>query len=602
MADKILNKLSITNGTDKFTRDLTQIDVNKQGLQQVTDVVGVNAENVALINKGNLFATPQSLAQVKSSTNNSAELNSYISTFDRATATFEDDSTDAKLAVSLKDKAGADIAQVVTSASATENKASLVVNNKDGSAQGKLDVTFDGTSFKATAPSTVDHTSQQEIATKDYVDQEIADVEGNLHDATDTQHGLVTLSDAIDGTENAATGRKAATPLAVKSAVDKMTADLEAVKGHVAYTDTSNTFTKPQLIASEVADNAEKTFVNFRLGQFKLSDGTFVDGTTTSSNTKLATFDSEGHEVASFATDATATQVKSAITTSNANNSAKGEIAVTFNRGDNNFKATAPSALDHSTAQEIATTDWVNQQVSSATPQATTDVAGKVELATNEEAATGTDTERAITPAALAHVLNPIREEMEATQSGLANYALKDYTQEQNQSEMLLNVVYYVAFNSSNQYLQLDANNGYQPENPQPQVGDTPAPTDLNISYYVKMVKHSAEGPAVNAGRMYTAINFQGVAYTEKTNTFIQLNTFNGGIDLPNSGQMTDSNTQVANAGTVKAYTDNLVQTTKTAIETKYDTALANQKPQVVTSIPEMAQMTPGVLYIEVSE
>ena len=597
MADKILNKLSITNGTDKFTRDLTQIDVNKQGLQQVTDIVGVNAENVALINKGNLFATPQSLAQAKSSTNNSAELNSYISTFDRATATFDDDSTDAKLAVSLKDKAGADIAQVVTSASATENKASLVVNNKDGSAQGKLDVAFDGTSFKATAPSTVDHTSQQEIATKDYVDQEIADVEGNLHDATDTQHGLVTLSDAIDGTENAATGRKAATPLAVKSAVDKMTADLEAVKGHVAYTDTSNTFTKPQLITSEVADNAEKTFVNFRLGQFKLSDGTFVDGTTTSSNTKLATFDSEGHEVASFATDATATQVKSAITTSNADNSAKGEIAVTFNRGDNNFKATAPSALDHSTAQEIATTDWVNQQVSSATPQATTDVAGKVELATNEEAVTGTDTERAITPAALAHVLNPIREEMEATQSGLANYALKDYTQEQNQSEMLLNVVYLVAFNKSNQYLQLDKANGYNPAAEQ-----APDVMDKVVSYYVKMVKHTAEGPAVNAGRWYTAINLQGVAYTEKTNTFTQLNTFNAGIDLPNSGQMTDSNTQVANAGTVKAYTDNLVQTTKTAIETKYDTALVNQKPQVVTSIPEMAQMTPGVLYIEVSE
>lgn len=597
MADKILNKLSITNGTDKFTRDLTQIDVNKQGLQQVTDVVGVNAENVALINKGNLFATPQSLAQVKSSTNNFAELNSYISTFDRATATFEDDSTDAKLAVSLKDKAGADIAQVVTSASATENKVSLVVNNKDGSAQGKLDVTFDGTSFKATAPSTVDHTSQQEIATKDYVDQEIADVEGNLHDATDTQHGLVTLSDAIDGTENAATGRKAATPLAVKSAVDKMTADLEAVKDHVAYTDTSNTFTKPQLIASEVADNAEKTFVNFRLGQFKLADGTFADGTTTTSNTKLATFDAEGHEVASFATDATATQVKSAITASNADNSAKGEIAVTFDRGQNNFKATAPSALDHTTSQEIATTDWVNQQVTSATPQASTEVQGKVELATNEEAAIGLDTERAITPAALAHVLNPIREELDATQSGLANYALKDYTQEQNQSEMLLNVVYLVAFNKSNQYLQLDKANGYNPAAEQ-----APDVTDKVVSYYVKMVKHTAEGPAVNAGRWYTAINLQGVAYTEKTNTFTQLNTFNAGIDLPNSGQMTDSNPQVANAGTVKAYTDNLVQTTKTAIETKYDTALVNQKPQVVTSIPEMAQMTPGVLYIEVSE
>ena len=595
MADKVLNKLSITNGTDKFTRDLTQIDVNKQGLQQVTDVIGANAENAALITKENVFSTSQALAQVKSGTNNSVELKSTVSTFDRTTATFDDDSTDAKLAVSLKDKNSADIAQVVASTSATENKASLIVNNKDGSAQGKLDVAFDGTSFKATAPSTVDHTSQQEIATKDYVDQEIGNVAGNIQDATDAQRGLVTLSDAIDGTENAATGHKAATPLAVKSAVDKMTADLAAVKSHVAYTDTSNTFTKPQLIASEVADNTEKTFVNFRLGQFKLADGTFLDGTTTTSNTKLATFDSEGHEVASFATDATATQVKSAITASNADNSAKGEIAVTFNRGDNNFKATAPSALDHSTAQEIATTDWVNQQVNSATPQATTEVAGKVELATNEEAATGLDTERAITPAALAYVLNPIREELDATQSGLANYALKDYTQEVNQGEMLLNVVYLVAFNKSNQYLQLDKANGYNPSDTQ-----APGVEDKEVAYYVKMVKHSAEGPVINAGRLYTAINLQGVAYTEKTNTFTQLNTFAAGIDLPTSGQMTDSNTQVANAGTVKAYTDNLVNTTKTQLEQKYDQALTNQMPQVVTSIPEMSQMKPNVLYIEV--
>ena len=573
MADKVLNKLSITNGTDKFTRDLTQIDVNKQGLQQVTDVIGANAENAALITKENVFSTSQALAQVKSGTNNSVELKSTVSTFDRTTATFDDDSTDAKLAVSLKDKNSADIAQVVASTSATENKASLIVNNKDGSAQGKLDVAFDGTSFKATAPSTVDHTSQQEIATKDYVDQEIGNVAGNIQDATDAQRGLVTLSDAIDGTENAATGHKAATPLAVKSAVDKMTADLAAVKSHVAYTDTSNTFTKPQLIASEVADNTEKTFVNFRLGQFKLADGTFLDGTTTTSNTKLATFDSEGHEVASFATDATATQVKSAITASNADNSAKGEIAVTFNRGDNNFKATAPSALDHSTAQEIATTDWVNQQVNSATPQATTEVAGKVELATNEEAATGLDTERAITPAALAYVLNPIREELAATESGVTNYALKDYTQEVNQGET----------------------NGYNPSDTQ-----APGVEDKEVAYYVKMVKHSAEGPVINAGRLYTAINLQGVAYIEKTNTFTQLNTFAAGIDLPTSGQMTDSNTQVANAGTVKAYTDNLVNTTKTQLEQKYDQALTNQMPQVVTSIPEMSQMKPNVLYIEV--
>ena len=595
MADKVLNKLSITDGTDKFTRDLTQIDVTKQGLQQVTDVIGANAENVALTNKGNLFAAPQYLAQNKSGTSNSAELNSHISTFDRTTATFDDDSTDAKLAVTLKDKNSADIAQVVASASATENKASLVVNNKDGSAQGKLDVAFDGTSFKATAPSTVDHTSQQEIATKDYVDREVGNVAGNIQDATDAQRGLVTLSDAIDGTENAATGHKAATPLAVKSAVEAANAALEAVKSHVAYTDASNTFTKPQLIASEVADNAEKTFVNFRLGQFKLADGTFLDGATTTSNTKLATFDAEGHEVASFATDATAIQVKAAITASNADNSAKGEIAVTFDRGQNNFKATAPSALDHTTAQEIATTDWVNQQVTSATPQATTEVQGKVELATNEEAATGLDTERAITPAALAHVLNPIREELDATQSGLANYALKDYTQTANQGEMLLNVVYLVAFNKSNQYLQLDKANGYNPAAEQ-----APGVEDKEVAYYVKMVKHTAEGPAVNAGRLYTAINLQGVAYTEKTNTFTQLNTFNAGIDLPISGQMTDGNTQVANAGTIKTYTDNLVQTTKTAIETKYDQALTNQMPQVVTSIPEMSQMKPNVLYIEV--
>lgn len=63
---------------------------------------------------------------------------------------------------------------------------------------------------------------------------------------------------------------------------------------------------------------------------------------------------------------------------------------------------TAPtqSAGDNST--RIATTEYVDGAVSSGVPDATTDTAGKVELATNAEALAGSDTTRAVTSAGLA--------------------------------------------------------------------------------------------------------------------------------------------------------------------------------------------------------
>lgn len=63
---------------------------------------------------------------------------------------------------------------------------------------------------------------------------------------------------------------------------------------------------------------------------------------------------------------------------------------------------TAPTAAAETNTTQVATTAFVQAAASAATPSASTSVAGKVELATNAETQAGTDTARAVTPAALA--------------------------------------------------------------------------------------------------------------------------------------------------------------------------------------------------------
>lgn len=63
---------------------------------------------------------------------------------------------------------------------------------------------------------------------------------------------------------------------------------------------------------------------------------------------------------------------------------------------------TAPTAAAGTNTTQVATTAFVQAAASAATPSASTSVAGKVELATDAETQAGTDTARAVTPAALA--------------------------------------------------------------------------------------------------------------------------------------------------------------------------------------------------------
>lgn len=60
---------------------------------------------------------------------------------------------------------------------------------------------------------------------------------------------------------------------------------------------------------------------------------------------------------------------------------------------------TAPTATGGTNTTQIATTAFVQAAIPAATPDASETVKGKVELATNAEVVTGTDTSRATTPA-----------------------------------------------------------------------------------------------------------------------------------------------------------------------------------------------------------
>lgn len=167
-----------------------------------------------------------------------------------------------------------------------------------------------------------------------------------LKDATDTVKGVVTLSDAIDGTENAATGKKAATPKAVADAKAAVDASVKAITdvigtnaGKVALKDAANTFT---------------------------GDNTFTTGDSS------LTLNGEGVSVAEDS------DLHLGAGTTEVVIGADGHI-------------TRPAMSGDAGETEIVTKKYVDDKVSTATiPDATTEVAGKVELATAGEITTGT--------------------------------------------------------------------------------------------------------------------------------------------------------------------------------------------------------------------
>lgn len=216
-----------------------------------------------------------------------------------------------------------------------------------------------------------------------------------------------------------------------------------------------------------------------------------------------------------------------------------------------------------------------------ATKAATDSTAGIVELATNDEVNTGVDSSRVVTPAGLKFVLDPIRKEVSDLASGAPNLAYKDYTQEENQEEMLEGVIYNVPFNKDDEFILFDKETG------KPALEGNPSDTD--VAYFIKCFKNST-GEVSQIGKEYTQGHLENVAYTNLANTFTELNTFSSGaaftngitsdtLSLTSSGSVTGSftvqgdltastgidiasgsgSTVVPNAGQVKTYVDSFI-------------------------------------------
>lgn len=190
--------------------------------------------------------------------------------------------------------------------------------------------------------------------------------------------------------------------------------------------------------------------------------------------------------------------------------------------------------------RDFKVTDDAIKQLQQATQDATTELKGIIELATNEETNTGTDSTRAVTPAGLKFVLDPINKKIEDVASGTGNLAYKDYTQPDNQSEMVVGVIYLVPFNKSDEFIPFDKETG--------KPSAEGAPTDTTVSYFKRMYKPKS-GSIQELGKQYTQGHLENVAYTNVANTFTELNTFNSGAAFTNG--ITSDTLTLSSSGTV---------------------------------------------------
>lgn len=514
MAQEILKGLAIPQSDGNvYVRDFTQIDKNAAEIAKINETLGGSSADakVAFVDKANQFTEAQTLVGKSDGTNDNSSVVGKSTVFDVTAKTVDGGLSGTQVELAGVDKNNIKYAKAVIGGSAANVAANLIVMDAAGtSVAGGLGLSRDLNTDKVTATAP---TPDMASATKD----EIVTV------------GF--LNKALTGSEE---------PEPDGPTIGEVMQELQ----NVAYVNKANSFTAAQTIAMDNAVISGKAAgLTYTAGASATNVGT--------GDLTLQGQDNAGTVYGSLKLHAGADANSVALAIGDGTNALKlQEVAGVIT-------ATAPSTASTAVGAEIATADFVLSKIKDPTQivAATTDNSGVVELATNEEALAGTDAVRAITPASLAHTLAPIKEELSAIESGVVNMALKDYTQTANQDEMLLGVIYYVAFNAQNQYLELDPDNGYQPKDPQTE----PTTTDLVISYYVKMVKHSAEEEAVNAGRQYTSVNLQGVAYTEKANTFTQLQTLNAGAAV--TGGLTSDTLNVTGAATANALTVNTTAT-----------------------------------------
>lgn len=269
---------------------LAQINTD---LDKVTNVIGENAENAALITVDNQFQKNQTLlGNSDGATGEQAQIAHKLKQYKHADGTFADGATTSFKAGGLYyDNAGTQLGQNMLSGNATAITNTMSVNNADASQSASIEIKFErGTGkFTATAPSTAEDAVGQEIVTADWATQKIGEIENNLQDATDTQRGFVKLSDAVNSDLDAPTGKTAATPKAVKTVNDALLAVTNVIgvnAENAALINKANVFAESQTIKGKDNTADESASLNFQASTFKNADNTFTGAQTAA---KLAT-------------------------------------------------------------------------------------------------------------------------------------------------------------------------------------------------------------------------------------------------------------------------------------------------------------------------
>lgn len=330
--------------------------------------------DVAFKTKDNEFSESQTIIAKDATGTDTGHVNIRTNKFTHATGSFEAGTNKINAGLTAQDKTGAAIGGVDIQVADAGRDVGLNVVASDGQSHGikvHIDKAATAGSVVAFAPATPEAATANEIATAKFVKDQLKTVQDSIVDATDTQRGLVILSDTPSENVDAATGKTAATPKAVATVKNELKAVTDVIGASAekaALIDKENVFEKNQTInASSVAGDAKSTengAVNFKLQQFKHSDGTWAD-THNGGSTGIVTLDNTGAQIGRIGTTIDDTgSIKTGLTVSNGDASKTASIDVKLDRGTGELSAHAPSTKDEATGTEIATADFVNKKIS----------------------------------------------------------------------------------------------------------------------------------------------------------------------------------------------------------------------------------------------
>lgn len=330
--------------------------------------------DVAFKTKDNEFSESQTIIAKDATGTDTGHINIKTNKFTHATGSFEAGTNKINAGLTAQDKTGAAIGGVDIQVADAGRDVGLNVVASDGQSHGikvHIDKAATAGSVVAFAPATPEAATANEIATAKFVKDQLKTVQDSIVDATDTQRGLVILSDTPSENVDAATGKTAATPKAVATVKNELKAVTDVIGASAekaALIDKENVFEKNQTInASSVAGDAKATengAVNFKLQQFKHSDGTWAD-THNGGSTGIVTLDNTGAQIGRVGTTIDDTgSIKTGLTVSNGDASKTASIDVKLDRGTGELSAHAPSTKDEATGTEIATADFVNKKIS----------------------------------------------------------------------------------------------------------------------------------------------------------------------------------------------------------------------------------------------